>query len=39
MRPDDERFRFLAEFRLSVTWSVDGASIFWRGRDRPGQPW
>lgn len=38
MRSDEERFRFLEQFKLSVTWSNDGVSIFWRGRDQPGQP-
>lgn len=38
MRTNDERLRFLTRFRLSVTWSNDGASIYWRGQDSPGQP-
>lgn len=38
MRSDDERFRFLAEYKLSVTWHADGVSIFWRGKDMPGEP-
>jgi hypothetical protein len=38
MRSDEERFRFLEKFRLSLTWSNDGVSIHWRGIDRPGQP-
>jgi hypothetical protein len=38
MRSDEERFRFLEQFKLSTTWSNDGVSIFWRGRDSPGQP-
>jgi hypothetical protein len=38
MRSDEERFRFLEEFKLSVTRNNDGVSIFWRGRDSPGQP-
>jgi hypothetical protein len=38
MPTDAERFRFLAEHKLSVTWTNDGASIFWRGKDEPGKP-
>jgi hypothetical protein len=38
MEPDERRFRFLEQFRLSVTWSADGVSIFWRGRPVPGMP-
>jgi hypothetical protein len=28
----------MAEHQLSVTWYDGGASIFWRGRAKPGQP-
>ena len=35
---DEERFRFLDQFQLSVTWHDGVATIFWRGRDSPGQP-
>jgi hypothetical protein len=38
MPTDRQRFRFMAEHQLSVTWSDDGASIFWRGKPKPGQP-
>lgn len=38
MRTDAERFRFLEEFKLSVTRTNDGASIYWRGQDEPGKP-
>jgi hypothetical protein len=36
--PAPERLRFPAQFRLSVTWHDDVATIFWRGRASPGQP-
>lgn len=35
---DADRFKFLEVHKLSVTWSDDGASIFWRGKAKPGQP-
>lgn len=38
MYTDEQRFRFMAEHQLSVTWYDDGASIFWRGNAKPGQP-
>jgi hypothetical protein len=35
---DAERFRFLAEHKLSVVWYDDGASIHWRERwPEPGK--
>lgn len=37
-RTDADRFRFFAEYRLSVTWTEDSVSVFWRGRPAPGQP-
>jgi hypothetical protein len=38
MPTNEERFRFLAQFRLSVTWNNDSVSLMWRGTDRPGHP-
>ena len=38
MYTDEQRFRFMEEHKLSVTWYDDGASIFWRGRAEPGKP-
>jgi hypothetical protein len=38
MPSDEDRFRFLDRYRLSLTWSNDGVSIFWRGQDQPGMP-
>ena len=35
---NSERFRFLDEHQLSITWNDDAASIFWRGKAQPGQP-
>lgn len=38
MPSDSERFQFLAEHQLSITWNDGSASIFWRGKARPGEP-
>jgi hypothetical protein len=35
---DAERFHFLEAHKLSVTFTNDGASIYWRGKDEPGKP-
>jgi hypothetical protein len=38
MLSDAGRFRFLSEFQLSIGWSDEGATMFWTGKARPGQP-
>jgi hypothetical protein len=38
MPTDEERFLFIAEFKLSIGWSDDGATLFWTGKPLPGQP-
>jgi hypothetical protein len=39
MPTDAERFRILAELKLSITWSDDSrVVVFWRGKPKPGQP-
>lgn len=38
MRSDADRFRFIAQFQLSITWHDDSASLFWRGKPQPGEP-
>lgn len=38
MTDHDRRFRFLAQFELSLTWNDGQPTLFWRGRASPGQP-
>jgi hypothetical protein len=39
MPSDAERFRILADLKLSITWSDDTrVVVFWRGKPKPGQP-
>jgi hypothetical protein len=38
MRTAEERESFIQTFRISITWSNDEVSLYWRGRDSPGKP-
>jgi hypothetical protein len=37
MATDAERFRILADLKLSTTWYDDKVVVFWRGTAPPGQ--
>lgn len=38
MATDAERFRILADLKLSITWYDKKVVVFWRGEGKPGQP-
>lgn len=38
MPSDSERFAFIEKHQLSITWNDSRASLFWRGKAKPGEP-
>lgn len=37
MPSDADRFRILADLKLSITWYDDKVVVFWRGKAEPGK--